>query len=220
MDIKIVIADDHRLIAEGIQNMIRYSSEMEIIGIYPNGSALLEALQVVQPDILLLDICMPGQQGDEIASIVKDKYPDIKILVLTSFDSIFFIRDMVEKNVHGYILKDIGQQELAHAIQTIYQGGTYFDKRVIQQMERDTKIKERQKATGSALTKREEEVLNLIAENYTNVEIGEKLFLSRRTIEHIRESLFSKMSVKKPSELIKKAKELNAIRRIDLFNNQ
>jgi DNA-binding NarL/FixJ family response regulator len=216
MDIKIVIADDHRLIAEGIQNMIRYSSEMEIIGIYPNGTALLEALKTVQPDILLLDICMPWQQGDEIAAIVRKTYPDIKILVLTSFDSIFFIRDMVEKNVHGYILKDIGQQELSNAIQTLYDGGTYFDNRVIQQMQRDTKIRERQKETGSALTKREQEVLNLIAENYTNVEIGEKLFLSRRTIEHIRESLFSKMAVKKTSDLIK---ELNAIRRFDLFNN-
>lgn len=119
---------------------------------------------------------------------------------------------MLEKEVDGYVLKEIERNELIKAIKIIYNGDKYFNDKIMKQIEKDNKIKERQRTTGTMLTLREQEVLSLIAENYTNAEIAEKLFLSKRTIEHHRESILEKLEVKKASQLIKKAKELNLIR--------
>jgi DNA-binding NarL/FixJ family response regulator len=212
MMIKIAIADDHSLISEGVGNMIRHSDEMEIIAVYPDGESLLEGLKAIQPDVLLLDICMPGRQGDEIAGIINELYPDIKIIALTSFNNIFHIRDMMEQKVKGYVLKHIQKEELIDAINMVYNGGTYFDETVTRRIKEDDKIKQRQKATGATFTKREKEVLQLIAQSYTSAEIAEKLFLSRRTVEHHRESILSKLDVKKTSELVRKAIEWNLVR--------
>lgn len=209
--IKVAIADDHPLIAEGISNMLRYQEDIELIATYPDGDALMKGLTAIQPDILLLDIQMPGLQGDDIAKIIKANYPDIGIIVLTSFDNIFYIRNMLQHKVGGYLLKNTRKDELITAINMVYQGATYIDKAVAKILQEDEQIIKRQKALGSLLTKRESEILQLIAQNYTSVEIAEQLFISKRTVEHHRESIFNKMDVKKVSTLIKKAMELNLI---------
>ncbi len=176
-----------------------------------NGTALLKGLELLQPDILLLDIHMPGQQGDELAGIVTATYPAVKIIALTSFDHIFHIKNMLKNGVRGYLLKDIERELFFEAIYTVFEGGIYLAPRVKKLIAENEQILQRQLATGSKLTKREQQILQLIARNNTSAEIAEILFLSKRTVEHHRESIFSKLEVKKTSSLVKKALELGLI---------
>ncbi len=214
MSIKIAIADDHSLIAEGIKNMLRYSSDMEVIASYPNGATLLAGISLIRPDVLLLDIAMPGRQGDELAAIISEQYPEIKMIVLTSTDNIFHIRNMLQyKNVAGYLLKDTGKETLEDAIKIVYHGGQYLGTAIARRIREDEENLQRQKEAGRLLTKREKEILQLIIDNHTSAEIAEILHLSRRTVEHHRESIFSKLDVKKTSALVKKALELNLVQR-------
>ncbi len=207
--IKLMIVDDHDLITDGVLNMMRDNKEMEVIASYSDGASLLEGLKTTQPDILLLDINMQGMKGGEVAAKVKKEYPKMKIIVLTSFDNIFHIKSMLQHNIEGYILKHVKKQELTDAIKLVYNGDSYIFSDVAKILREDEQIIKRQKAIGAMLTNRELEVLQLIAQNYTNVEIAEKLVISKRTVEHHRESIFNKLEVKKPSEMIRKAKELN-----------
>lgn len=210
-NIKIAIADDHPLITEGIQNMLRYDEAMEVTVIYHDGAELLEGLKVVQPDILLLDINMPGMQGDSLARIISRQYPAIKIIALTNLDNIYFIKSMLQNGASGYVLKNISKKRLLTALQTVYDGGTFLDDAVQEKIAEEQANIKKQTAYGNTLTRREKEVLKLIAENNTSKEIGEKLHLSKRTIDHHRESLLSKMEVKNVAALVKKATELGLI---------
>ncbi len=211
MHIKVAIVDDHNLIAEGVSNMLRYNAEMDIIAAYPDGKSLLESLPERMPDVLLLDINMPGMPGDELAAILKRQYPAIRIIALTSFDNIFYIKNMLQQKIDGYLLKHVSRDILMEAIRIVYEHGTYLDETVSRQIQRDEEITKRQKEAGTLLTKREKEILQLIAEGHTGSEIAEKLFLSKRTVEHHRESVLAKLGCKKISLLILKAKELGLL---------
>lgn len=212
MSIKIIIVDDHSLIAEGVSNMLRYNSEIEVVATYTSGKDLLKGLEQIMPNIVLMDINMPEMQGDELAAIIKPKYPDLKIIALTSFDNIFYIKTMLQHKIEGYILKSITREALVDAITFVNSGGVYIEETVQKLIREDETIAKRQKAIGSMLTKREKEILQLLAANHTSAEIAEKLFLSKRTVEHHRESILSKLDVKKTSALIQRAMELNLIR--------
>ncbi len=212
MSTKIIIVDDHSLIAEGVSNMLRYNSEIEVVATYTSGKDLLKGLEQIMPDIVLMDINMPEMQGDELAAIIKPKYPEVKIIALTSFENIFYIKTMLQHKIEGYILKNITREALADAITFVHNGGIYIDEAVQKLIREDETIAKRQKAIGSMLTKREKEILQLLAANHTSAEIAEKLFLSKRTVEHHRESILSKLDVKKTSALIQKAIDLNLIR--------
>lgn len=211
MSIKIVITDDHPLVTEGLQNMLRYSTEMEVIGTYESGADLLQSLSRIKPDILLLDIHMPGSNGDEIARIIKRDYPGLPIIALTNMDNIYYIKSMLQQGVSGYLLKNIKREKLLQAIKTVYDGGTYLDNVVKEKIAEEKENIKKQTAYGSTLTRREMDVLKLIAENNTSKEIADKLHLSKRTIDHHRESILSKMEVKNVSALVKKAIEMGLI---------
>lgn len=206
-----MITDDHPLVTEGLQNMLRYSTEMEVIGTYESGADLLQSLSRIQPDILLLDIHMPGGNGDEIARIIKRDYPLLPIIALTNMDNIYYIKSMLQQGVSGYLLKNIKREKLLQAIKTVYDGGTYLDNVVKEKIAEEKENIKKQTAYGSTLTRREMDVLKLIAENNTSKEIADKLHLSKRTIDHHRESILSKMEVKNVSALVKKAIEMGLI---------
>lgn len=211
MPVKIAVVDDHNLIAEGIASMLRYSSDIEVTGAFSDGTSLLDAIQIAMPDIVLLDIQMPGMQGDELAERLRLHYPGLKIIAFTSFDTMFHIKRMMKHNIEGYLLKNIRREQLAEAITTVYNGGTYLDVTVRKMLDDDLLLQKRQKALGALLTKREKEILPFIVKNYTCSEISEMLFISKRTVEHHRESIFSKLEVRKVSALAEKAAQLGLI---------
>lgn len=216
MPIKVAIADDHHLIADGVRNMLQYASEIDIIDAYTNGDDLLHGLRNRQPDVLLLDINMPGRTGDELASIISTVYPDIKIIALTNLDNIYYIKSMLQHRVSGYLLKDIAKAELLIAIKMVAEGKQYFDKIVYQRMEEDEKERKQLEANAAILSEREKEILILFAQNLNTIEIAEKLRISRRTVEHHRESIFVKFDVKGTLAMVKKGEKLGLINE-DMF---
>ncbi len=211
MSIRIAIADDHALITEGLEHMLHYSGNIEVVATYADGKELLGGLPSIDIDVLLLDISMPGQQGDELARIIARDFPGIKIIALTNLDNIYYIKSMLQQGVSGYILKNVKRSVLIGAIEHIYNGGEFLDPLVKERLKEEMEVVKKQAAYGSVLTRREKDVLKLIAENNTSKEIAEKLHLSKRTIDHHRESILSKMEVKNVSALVKKAIELGLI---------
>jgi len=209
--IKIAIADDHPMIAEGIRNMLRYDPEVEVVATYYDGGELLSGLRQLQPDLLLLDINMPGQQGDELARIITQEYPRIFIIALTNLNNNYYIKTMLQYGVSGYLLKTIRKEELKEAIRQVCSGKTYLDDTVRQKMAEEKLNVKKQAGAAYTLTSREKEVLRLIVENYTSREIGEKLHISKRTADHHRENILFKLGVKNISGLAKKAIELGLI---------
>jgi DNA-binding NarL/FixJ family response regulator len=205
MQIKIAIADDHPMIIKGLQNMLANYPHITLTATYANGAVLLEGLRQDTPDVLLLDIQLPGKTGDELAPIILRKYPGIRILTLTNFDSTLHVSNMLRQGVHGYLLKNAEEDVLIRAIETVYRGESFLEESMKDRLHRlDIRIT-RTVSTKSTLTPREKEILQLIVTGDTSQEIAEKLFLSLHTVENYRTSIMLKLDVKNVAALIRKA---------------
>lgn len=202
--IKVVITDDHPLVRNGLQNVLKGQDNIVVIAEYNTGERLMNGLRLQQPDVLLLDIQLPDKGGDELVPIIMERYPDIRILILTSNDSIYYIKLLVDLGIHGYLLKDTEQDMLVEAIETVYKGNRFFSPQVKDSL-LNLSLKPVHTATQEALTPREIEILKLIAQEHTSHEIGEKLFLSYRTVENYRIGIMQKLGVKNMVGMAKKA---------------
>ncbi|MCW3123333.1 MAG: response regulator containing a CheY-like receiver domain and an DNA-binding domain [Flavipsychrobacter sp.] len=211
MKIKIAIADDHPLVINGLQHILGNCVDMEIIGSYPSGKELLVDLVTKQPDVLLLDISMPGQTGDELAEIISEKYPDVKMLALTNLDNVYYIKNMLRKGVHGYILKTSREEILLTAIRAVHNGEQFLEPILKEKVVHDALLAKRQVAANPILSRREKEVLQFIASNLTSQQIADKLFVSKRTIDNHRLSLLMKLDAKNVAALVKKGIQMGLI---------
>lgn len=190
---------------------LRESPDIEIVGEASNGDELLELLQHTQADIILMDISMPGKDGVETTRELQVIHPEIKVLVLSMLDSERSVHQMMEAGASGYILKKAGKEEMISAIQLVASGVTYISSGVAIDLLRKShapamqncRTPEAESVSPRELTKRELEVLKLISEGYTNAEIAEKLFTSKRTIETHRHNLLEKTHAKNTATLIK-----------------
>jgi DNA-binding NarL/FixJ family response regulator len=209
--IKIAIADDHPLVINGLKLILTNSSEMELAGSYNNGRELLTGLGKCLPDLLILDIHMPGQTGDELAEIIIDKYPSVKILALTNEDSVYHIKNMLRKGVHGYILKTTSEDILLDAILKVYNGEQYLETVLKEKVIQDTLQAKKQISAAPVLSDREKEVLRYIAQDMTSQQIANKIFVSKRTIDYYRLSMLTKLGVKNVGALVKKGIQLGLI---------
>ncbi len=204
--IRISIADDHPMIINGLVNLMAGYDHINVLNTYQDGTKLLTGLTTgadTIPDVLLLDIQMPGKTGDEIVPFILKHHPIINILVLTNFDNAMYVNTMLQHGVHGYILKTAQPSALLHAIETVANGRTYIDPAI------EHKIKELERMkNGPAnynLTAREKGILQYIVNGTTSREIAEQLHLSYYTIENYRARILSKMNVKNVAELTKQA---------------
>jgi len=211
--IKVAITDDHPLVVTGIEKVIAHQEHMVLSGAYHSGDALLAGLKVEQPDVLLLDIQMPGQNGEELAQLVHAKYPKVNILALTGFDTVIYVRSMMQRGCKGYLLKNTDQQTLIQAIETVARGAQYIEPSIekdlvnsMLKLTTETKV-----PTMPKLTDREKDVLRLIIDEYTSVEIAEKLYLGQRTVEKYRLQLLQKLQVKNTAGLVKVALKMNLL---------
>lgn len=210
--IRIDIADDHPMIIDGIRNMLYFYKHIEIAHTYHTGRDLLEGLKKEQPDILLLDIQLPDKSGNELARFITRAYPGIRIIALTSMESTFHFKDMIKSGCKGYLLKSASKEKLLNAIEEVYGGGEYLEPALKDQLLLNVlKIKNNQTQL-SPLTRREKEILELIATGLTSSEISEQLVLSQRTVENHRFSLMQKLGVKNTAGLVKVAMEMGFIR--------
>jgi len=211
MSISVAITDDHPLIIDGLKTMLHNVPGIEVVATYSGGAELLQGLRQHVPDILLLDIHMPGIQGDELARIIQKDFPGLRVIALTNTDQIYYIKSMMQRGVSGYLLKHIKREQLISAIREVYAGNEFLDETIRERIAEERENIRRQTAHGDMLTQRQKEILQLIAESCTSREIAEKLCLSKRTVDHHRERIFIKMEVKNVSALIKKALELGLV---------
>ncbi len=208
--IKIVIADDHPIVVQGISSLLATDARFDVMASYDTGAALLEGLRQQLPDVLLLDIHFPDTTGNKLARIISKEYPALRMIAITSVDNSFDMRDMLQNGCAGYLLKSAGLPVLKEAIETVYAGNEFLEPDTKEQLFRSM-LRDNLKPGTFKLTQREQQVLDLLAEGKTNSEIAELLFLSPRTIENNRMSLYQKLDVKNTAELIKTAMRLGLI---------
>ncbi|MEQ1554401.1 MAG: response regulator transcription factor [Ferruginibacter sp.] len=199
--INVAIIDDQVIILNGIQKILSEEKNINVIATYTNGDAMLQDFETTQPNVLLLDIHMPNKSGTELATIISKKYPTIKIIVLTNVDVLSQMKQMLQRGCLGYLLKDVSPKILIKAIETVHIGEQF--------LQEEFKVQLLNSLSGinkeHLITRREKEILKLIAEENTNAEIATKLFLSLRTVENHRNNLLHKLDVKNTAGLVKVA---------------
>jgi DNA-binding NarL/FixJ family response regulator len=205
MAIKIFIADDHYMVVEGIRSMLLQEKNIEWMGHAMNAASCMAFLYQQQPDVLLLDINMPDKSGIDLCKEIKEKYPEILIIGLSSFNQQSYIQKMMQNGASGYVLKNASREEIVSAIESVINGDTFLSS------EASVTMRENKDAQIPVITRREKEVLQLIAEGLINKEIAEKLFISTTTVDTHRNSLLSKFDVKNTANLIKLAAQYNLI---------
>jgi DNA-binding NarL/FixJ family response regulator len=204
--IRIAIADDHPMIIGGLENILSRYPHIILTGTYNNGTSLLEGLREDgAPDVLLLDIQLPDITGDELTPLILKKHPDVRIIILTNFDSALYVNNMLRRGVHGYLLKTSEKETLIKAIETVYGGGSYLEPQLHDKMQQLEEREQKAVSSKSTLTNREKEILQYIVNGDTSPEIAEKLFLSGSTVENYRVRIMVKLEVKNTAALVKKA---------------
>ena len=209
--LKIVLADDHLVVRKGIKNLLEEEQEFLVIGEASNGQEAIEVVEELHPDLLIIDIRMPVMNGLEATQRLTDRLTHTRILILSMHEDEDYILQSIEAGASGYLLKDTSKEEFVKAIRAIGQGGKYFSGDVSKVLvNRYLNVKDR-KATPTSqsfktyeITKREKQILGMIAEGIGNKEIAEKLGKSVRTIETHRFNIMKKLKVNNVVELLKK----------------
>jgi DNA-binding NarL/FixJ family response regulator len=202
--IRVFIVDDHPVVIEGIHSLLQNEKDLEWIGHAMNAQSCLGFFVNNTADVVLMDISMPGMDGVELCALMKEKYPGVMILGLSTFNQGLYIKKMMENGASGYILKNSPKEELIKAIHAVNNGSIFFSGEVGQALAEYQKYS---KSELPLLTPREKEVLGLIAEGFTNPQIAEKIFLSSFTVDSHRKNLLAKLNVKNTAMLIKIAVE-------------
>ncbi|NMB62905.1 MAG: response regulator transcription factor [Chloroflexi bacterium] len=195
--IRILICDDQELVCEGLKAILGTSNLVEVIGLAYNGLEALDFLEKNEVDVVLMDLKMPILNGIQTTKQIKEKYPSVHILVLTTYDADQWVLDAIRYGADGYMLKDAPRERLLQAIEEVNIGKTPVDSKVAGKLfEQITKIPQKSPTTiGSNLTEREHEVLLLISHGKSNAEIAESLFLSEGTVRNYVSSILEKLDV-------------------------
>jgi DNA-binding NarL/FixJ family response regulator len=196
--IQVFIVDDHQMIIEGIHSLLEGEKEIEWMGSARTPEDLMAFLKRSQPDIILLDVNLPHRSGLDLCLEIKQRYPGIRVIGLSTSDQPSVIKKMQENGASGYLLKDAGKQEIMTALREVNRGKTFVSFSVAEVLKKrmpDDQL--------PSLTRREKEVLELIAEGLTNQEIAAKLFLTSGTIDSHRKNMLTKFNAKNTAALIK-----------------
>ena len=193
---KIFIVDDHYMVIEGIRSLLQNERSIEWMGHATNAASCLAFLNKQLPDVILMDINLPDINGIDLCKEVKTKYPSVFIIGLSTFNQQSFIQKMMDNGASGYLLKNATQEEITSAIETVMKGKTYLSEEASNTLRKEN-------GTHIVLTRREKEVLELIADGMTNAEIAQKLFVSVTTVDTHRKNLLAKFDTKNTAALIK-----------------
>ena len=204
MATRIFIVDDHYMVVEGIRSLLQNEKGIEWVGHAMNAASCLAFLKEQQPDVILMDINLPDKSGIDLCKEVKEKYPSVFVIGLSTFNQQSFIHKMMSHGASGYVLKNATQKELMESIETAIKGKTYLS-------EEASHTLRKQEAASIILTRREKEVLELIAGGMTNAEIAKKLFISVTTVDTHRKNLLAKLEAKNTASLIRIAAQMQFI---------
>ncbi len=195
--IDVIICDDQEVVCQGLKAILSTAENLRVVGIANNGLEALDLIGKHKPDVVLMDLKMPIMNGIHATKEIKEKYPDTKVLVLTTFDADAWLFDAIRNGADGYLLKDTSREILINAIQEIHEGRTPLDSKVAgklfhqlsrQALPGDTTL-------GQDLTKREKEILKFISHGMTNAEIAQNLFLSEGTVRNYVSKILKKLQV-------------------------
>ncbi|HQZ49110.1 MAG TPA: response regulator transcription factor, partial [Chitinophagaceae bacterium] len=190
MAIKVFIVDDHYMVIEGIRSLLQNEKGIDWAGHATNASSCLAFLQQQQPDVILMDINLPDKSGIDLCKEVKERYPSVFIIGLSTFNQQSFIQKMIDNGASGYVLKNATQAELMEAIEIVASGKNFLSN------EAALSLRSKDNNDAPVITRREKEVLELIAEGMTNNEVAQKLFISPSTVDTHRKNLLVKFDAK------------------------
>lgn len=196
MSINVMITDDHKMLREGIKQLLEFDSEIDVIAQASDGKETLEKVFEVKPDVLLLDINLPDTTGVQLLKEIKRKTKKIKILMLTVHNEMEYLLECLDNNADGYILKDSDSSELINAIKKVCNGEQYIQPDLIPSLNARLVQKDTEYDMVRELTKRERQILICIAEGKSNLDIGNEFNISERTVKNHITGLFKKIGVK------------------------
>lgn len=198
--IKLAIAEDHQALIDGILLLLKYEKDINIVGTVNDGEALVDLVRKKQPDVVLTDIRMPKKGGIAATETIKSEFPNIKVLAFTMFDQNEAIRQMLEAGASGYLLKNSPLEDVLKAIYAVYRGNTFFDANIKIEKENDSNKKNK-----GLLTKRQNEILKLVAQGKTSMEIAEELFIGVQTVDTHRKNMIRILGLKGKGALMRYA---------------
>lgn len=201
--IKVLIVDDHKLILDSLSLLLGLLDEIEIVGTIDDSRKVVSFLETHQVDLVLTDLNMPYMDGIELSFKIKEVFPEMKILMLTVNDSHDLISNAFKAGISGYVMKKAGREELANAINTVYNGNLYYSQDVMKVILQGGHEDNDSNAKIKSLTKRELEIIKLMAMEKTSSDISSELFISLGTVETHRHNIFKKLGVKNIVGVIK-----------------
>jgi len=202
-EIKVLLADDHQIIVDGLKSLLQNTADIQVAGEANNGREVLRLLGILKIDVILMDIDMPVMNGIDALKEIKRILPGIKVIILSMHQEAGMIKSLMAIGADGYILKSTSQDELIGAIRKVAAGQPYFSPEVtLSLLNTPQNNLQSSKQQTEMLTDREEEILKLIAEGFSNKEIGTKLFISHRTVDTHRTNLMKKLNANNIAGLI------------------
>jgi two-component system nitrate/nitrite response regulator NarL len=213
---KILIADDHEVVRDGLRNILMSLGNISIVSEVGTGEDAISEYATTKPDLVIMDISMPGMNGIDATRIIKENDPNAKILILTMHDNQEYLNQIIRSGAKGFVLKNTDREELLEAVKAVASGENFFSKDIskliIDNYIRSAKSTEKDEDNREVpLTKREIEILKYIAEGNSNQEIANKLFISYNTVDTHRKNIMHKLSIKNTAGLVRYAIEKNLI---------
>lgn len=219
-NISLVIADDHEIFRDGLALLINKQENMSLVGQASNGRELIELVADKKPDVVLTDIKMPYLDGIAACRLMLQQDPTLKIIALSMFEEDDLIVEMLEAGAKGYLLKNADKREIQEAILTVNEGNIFYCKHTSNRLASlivKSKFEPQKKKSGELFTERERQIIQLICRQHTAQEIGDQLFLSKRTVEGYRTRILEKMEVKNTAGVVVFALKYNLIREEDIL---
>ncbi|MEH7300763.1 response regulator transcription factor [Neobacillus drentensis] len=211
--IKVLIVDDQELIRESLSIVLGGEADFDIVGVAEHGQMAIELTKKLSPDLILMDIHMPLMDGVEATRQIKSQFPSVKVIILTTFQELEYVREALATGAEGYLLKAIHPRDLAAGIRLVHHGGTLITQEIAKQLIADwitpsERLKtEKSKKASYGLTEREIEVLKELSKGASNREIARKLFLTEGTVKNYISNIYSKLEVTGRHKAVFKAKE-------------
>lgn len=200
--IKVLVVDDHRLVREGLVNLLRVNPEIEIVAEAENGDEAVAKARSLRPDVVLMDVSMPGMNGITATRLVKKECPEAAVIILTMLDQEAYVYEAVKAGATGYLLKNAGLDELVRAIKEVHRGGATLHPDAQARLLKEYVALARRNRETYGLSGRELEVLQLLADGKSNREIAEELFISAQTVKTHIAHIFDKLGVSDRTEAV------------------
>ncbi len=213
--VTVLIVDDQRLMRDGLRILLEMENDLEVIGEAGNGQEALEAYEKLAPHVVLMDIRMPVMDGVEAIRQLHSRWPDAKVIILTTFDDDEYVFEGLRAGALGYLLKDVSGEELAEAIRTVAAGGALIDpsvtRKVVAEFARMTAPRAASPSLAEPLSQREREILQLLAQGLTNREIAQRLYLAEGTVKNYVSNILGKVGARDRTQAALRARELGLV---------